>query len=1150
MATVGQINPRPPRTTNQGEIITAPGLWASNWKLLNYNPSELIGKRGPDIVGSMLLDDQIMAATSFKREAILSTGWKVESPEGEPDDWPPTLFVRRQLAGVEGGMDEVFRGMLTALSYGHSITEKTYQPVAGGEDAGRLGLRSLKTKAPHYLRYELDEFGNILGIKNDQDPSDELIDPMKCILWAHGASNFGNPYGQSELEACYRAYILCNNSYRWLGLYLEKLGVPPWIVLYNPAALSDEGQMGDMKALFRDIQSAASGAIPRAQKDDIEIWTPQNAGNVQAVFVPALEHLKNDIARALLMPGHLGVSPDQVAGSYAKAQVALDMFLLSLTSEQARMAHIMQTQLVNQLVALNFDTKGLFPRFGFMPLTADDQSKISATWCSLVDRDIVTSDQDDEAHLRGMLGFPKRDSEDDPDDGIDDTERPRVPLRYLPALAPALTRNEVRAALNLLPLSPEEGGDRLLNEPSVEPPEPEPPQPGGGPGGGGGGPPGGAGNEEPRPGDGPAPPPDNGDNPPQQPEGKRTVSALQSPFEAFKAPPVPEPEPVVGPDDFEVTEFPPPEKLTPPERRADFRQIQSRLDGLDGKAVQELAASLRKSLYKQIDGWLVKPPTPAKAAKVQAAVPAETRAIILRHLKAALAGGRQDTSSEVKKVATFADGYLPTFDPVHAIAHLENKADFFVSGMTSRMTDVVRNELLGGLRNGLPFVETRNRLLDALTPYVGSPDADPKALQPDRLLTTVRTGMTDAYNQGRVVEAKRLGAKGLVTGMQHSSILDKRTTEVCRSLHGKCYRIDDPQLDAFTPPLHFRCRSILLPITLDVDVSDDPAAELHWATPEEVAQAKRLIPGEFGGSYTASKKNAPAPPAPPPAPSTTGLGLKAPVELPHTDAEVDAAQVAAEGARQEHQTKLTGIMNDLLGGKVSVEELQTRTQQLEAALKATMEKPAQLLAANREAVAAQQAAQLARIEALPRKAANEFAESAESAAMRQELLADGAPNLTGSTVWGPDGSPQAWLDRYHRGSGASDADLAELNYFTDMHRHGETSQAVADAWMEAHFRADTTIGEMFRRNAEFSRQVMGQTDGQQTVTLYRSGGRKTVMPVTTSRTGARSGSSSFIPTSEIDYKTLIEEGYVPVHGVVDTAGYQGEYEIVFIKAGS
>jgi SPP1 gp7 family putative phage head morphogenesis protein len=195
----------------------------------------------------------------------------------------------------------------------------------------------------------------------------------------------------------------------------------------------------------------------------------------------------------------------------------------------------------------------------------------------------------------------------------------------------------------------------------------------------------------------------------------------------------------------------------------------------------------------------------ARINKIQAAMPLQARAILLRSLKAALSGGRQECRAEADRGPQKHAGELPTYDPEAALSYLEAKTDFLVTGLSTKLTEVVRNELLFGLRNGAPFTETRNRLLDALALWVGAADADLEALRPDRLLTTVRTNVTDAYNQGRVIEARRLGKLGIVKGMQHSSVLDRVTTDICRHLQGKVYRIDDPLLDTFTPPLHFRC---------------------------------------------------------------------------------------------------------------------------------------------------------------------------------------------------------------------------------------------------------------------------------------------------------------------------------------------------------
>jgi SPP1 gp7 family putative phage head morphogenesis protein len=45
---------------------------------------------------------------------------------------------------------------------------------------------------------------------------------------------------------------------------------------------------------------------------------------------------------------------------------------------------------------------------------------------------------------------------------------------------------------------------------------------------------------------------------------------------------------------------------------------------------------------------------------------------------------------------------------------------------------------------------------------------------------------------------------------QFVATLDRRTTPICRSLDGKVFRYDDPT--APRPPLHFQCRSIIIPV--------------------------------------------------------------------------------------------------------------------------------------------------------------------------------------------------------------------------------------------------------------------------------------------------------------------------------------------------
>jgi SPP1 gp7 family putative phage head morphogenesis protein len=80
-----------------------------------------------------------------------------------------------------------------------------------------------------------------------------------------------------------------------------------------------------------------------------------------------------------------------------------------------------------------------------------------------------------------------------------------------------------------------------------------------------------------------------------------------------------------------------------------------------------------------------------------------------------------------------------------------------------------------------------------------------------RLENIAHTEGATCYEHGRLA---RYMADGLVTGVTFSAVGGKqgdgRTTEICKGLHGRAWKLDDP--NKVTPPAHYLCRSTLLPV--------------------------------------------------------------------------------------------------------------------------------------------------------------------------------------------------------------------------------------------------------------------------------------------------------------------------------------------------
>lgn len=119
--------------------------------------------------------------------------------------------------------------------------------------------------------------------------------------------------------------------------------------------------------------------------------------------------------------------------------------------------------------------------------------------------------------------------------------------------------------------------------------------------------------------------------------------------------------------------------------------------------------------------------------------------------------------------------------------------------VTSKVSSVIRESMLTGstLQERMKALRESSEVLQRMT------DA--------RIESIARTEITRADTMGRLISMK---SNDDVIGVEFSAIMDDRTTEICSERHGLFMRLDDPRLPENTPPLHVRCRSMLLPCTV------------------------------------------------------------------------------------------------------------------------------------------------------------------------------------------------------------------------------------------------------------------------------------------------------------------------------------------------
>lgn len=126
---------------------------------------------------------------------------------------------------------------------------------------------------------------------------------------------------------------------------------------------------------------------------------------------------------------------------------------------------------------------------------------------------------------------------------------------------------------------------------------------------------------------------------------------------------------------------------------------------------------------------------------------------------------------------------------------LEAETFQFVGDWEFNIDQATRIQLQKAIKDGIP-----------LSKVLATLESEIRELGEQSIERFSRTKTTEVFNRGRKAF---FDDSGVVAAYQYSAVLDDRTTAICSGLHGKIFRAGSEPV----PPLHFNCRSTLIPIT-------------------------------------------------------------------------------------------------------------------------------------------------------------------------------------------------------------------------------------------------------------------------------------------------------------------------------------------------
>jgi SPP1 gp7 family putative phage head morphogenesis protein len=240
------------------------------------------------------------------------------------------------------------------------------------------------------------------------------------------------------------------------------------------------------------------------------------------------------------------------------------------------------------------------------------------------------------------------------------------------------------------------------------------------------------------------------------------------------------------------------------ERKVNFAAIEHAMDRFRARVTGEIAPIAKaavRDLYHQIQSRVGDHPDRVDELmniQIQPHYALSVKKILFKSFTDAHNEARMMAADELQQRS-----YKVPLPDEKFLQFLNGESSVFVTDWAGNLEKTARTRVIAAIRDGTPLSE----ILDSAQ----SDGEDQSEVSIERY---ARTKFTDVMNRGRM---EYFNDSGIVRAYQYSAILDDRTSDICDGLHGKVFEKDD----APVPPLHFNCRSLLVPITKYEDYEPD-----------------------------------------------------------------------------------------------------------------------------------------------------------------------------------------------------------------------------------------------------------------------------------------------------------------------------------------
>jgi len=242
-------------------------------------------------------------------------------------------------------------------------------------------------------------------------------------------------------------------------------------------------------------------------------------------------------------------------------------------------------------------------------------------------------------------------------------------------------------------------------------------------------------------------------------------------------------------------------EFTKYERKVNFQKIKKDTDDIEKKYVSKLAEIFKISINSLINDIRTKRIVENKRIE-------QINKLNLKYMNQ-ITKIYRDMLKETFEIAIIEKSNFSIVDPSglndeDIAAWIQENAIFISEIDREEILNKVKSNLFEGIREGRSVADIVRMIDETLRGY-------DIVFEAYRIERNVRTNVSRAYNESRKQQYQDLSDE--IVAYQFSAIMDGRTSRLCRSLDEKIFK--PTEIDRYNPPLHFSCRSLLVPIFHD-----------------------------------------------------------------------------------------------------------------------------------------------------------------------------------------------------------------------------------------------------------------------------------------------------------------------------------------------